>query len=140
MNAERDCEDCYKAEYMLRHVGEEFDGVVSSVAPHGVYVELPNTVEGMIRRELLPGAFEYDGRLEMKDALAGKAYRVGDAVRIQVVRADVSSGEVDFIIAGTRPPETAKAPEGRRKETPAKGKPASGAKTPHHKRRARKRK
>ncbi|MCI5800940.1 MAG: ribonuclease R [Oscillospiraceae bacterium] len=140
MNAERDCEDCYKAEYMLRHVGEEFDGVVSSVAPHGVYVELPNTVEGMIRRELLPGAFEYDGRLEMKDALAGKAYRVGDAVRIQVVRADVSSGEVDFIIAGTRPPETAKAPEGRRKETPAKGKPASGVKTPHHKRRARKRK
>ncbi|MDD2955003.1 MAG: ribonuclease R [Oscillospiraceae bacterium] len=104
MNVERDCEDCYKAEYMRQHVGEEFDGVVSSVAPHGVYVELPNTVEGMIRRELLPGgAFEYDGKLEMKDSLSGRTYRVGDQARVKVARADVSGGEVDFIIAGEEP-------------------------------------
>lgn len=108
MNVERDCESCYKAEYMKGHVGEEFEGIVSSVAPHGVYVELPNTVEGMVRREMLPGgSFEYDGRIEMKDSLSGKSYRVGDAVRVQVVRADVSSGEVDFIVAGTQTPAPA---------------------------------
>ena len=53
MTAERDVEDCYKAEYMRRFEGEEFDGVISSVTQFGLYVELPNTVEGLVRAQAL---------------------------------------------------------------------------------------
>ena len=61
MTAERRCEDCYKAEYMASRIGEQLEGVVSGVAPHGIYVELPNTVEGLVRSDMLPGEFQYDG-------------------------------------------------------------------------------
>lgn len=99
MTAERDCDDCYKAEYMLGHLGEEFDGVISGAAGHGVYVELANTVEGLIRMDKLPeGSYEYDGRMTITETVTGKTYRVGDPARIQVLAADVSSGNVDFAL------------------------------------------
>lgn len=99
MNAERDCEDCYKAEYMKKHVGEIFDGVISSVTSHGIYVELENSVEGMMRpEELLGGSFRFDGKLSYLSTAGRKKYSVGDVVRIQVTRADVSSGQIDFVM------------------------------------------
>lgn len=98
MNAERDCEDCYKAEYMKAHVGEELDGVISSVTNHGIYVELPNSVEGMMRPEELSDC-RYDGRLSYVSFTGHKKYSVGDSVRVKVVRADVSSGQIDFALA-----------------------------------------
>ncbi len=101
MTAERDCEDCYKAEYMLKHIGEEFDGVISSAAQHGVYVELENTVEGLIHIDRFPpGNYEFDGRMQFTDLIGGRRYRVGDKVRVVVLSADVAAGNIDFDFAG----------------------------------------
>ena len=52
--------DCYKAEYMSSHLGESYEGMVSGVIERGIFVELPNTVEGMIRISEMPGHFEDD--------------------------------------------------------------------------------
>lgn len=103
MNAERDCEDCYKAEYMKGYVGEIFDGVISSVTSHGIYVELENSVEGMMRPdELVGGNFRFDGKLSYLSSTGKKKYSVGDAVRIQVTRADVSTGQIDFLMVDSQ--------------------------------------
>lgn len=100
MTLERQCEDCYKAEYMKSHVGEIFEGVVSSAAPHGLYVELPNTVEGLVKTESLPeGEYEFDGRLEFKNLRGGVSYRIGSPVKVRCVKADVSQGNIDFELA-----------------------------------------
>lgn len=102
MGVERDCEDCYKAEYMKQFLGEELDGMISSIAPHGVYVELPNTVEGLIRMEDMPeGEYDTQSKVILQNAATGRTYIVGDPIRVQVVACDVSAGNVDFIPAGT---------------------------------------
>lgn len=98
MTVERRCEDCYKAEYMAGHLGESYEGVVSGVTQRGIFVELPNTVEGMVRLSEMPGRFEYDGKIEVRDLDSGRRLRIGDRVQIKTVRADVSSGEVDFAL------------------------------------------
>ncbi|MEG2915040.1 MAG: RNB domain-containing ribonuclease, partial [Oscillospiraceae bacterium] len=99
MNVERDCEDAYKAEYILAHMGEEYDGIVSAVAPHGIYIELDNTVEGMCKPEQIEKSnYVFDGKIQFKDVLSGNVIRVGDSVRIKVTGADVSAGNIDFDI------------------------------------------
>lgn len=100
MALERQCDDCYKAEYMKAHVGEEFDGYISSLAPHGIYVELPNTVEGLIRNEDLPeGEYDRNEMILLKNLTTGAAYRIGDPIRIKCAAADVSTGKIDFVMA-----------------------------------------
>ena len=96
---ERGCEDFYKAEYMKPRVGEEFDGVITSAVHHGIYVELPNTVEGLVKTEELPdGEYEYDGMMELRCPQTGRRFRVGDPVRVRCVKADVNLGQVDFVL------------------------------------------
>ncbi|MEG1429079.1 MAG: ribonuclease R [Hydrogenoanaerobacterium sp.] len=100
MYAERDCEDCYKAEYMQHHVGDVFAGVISSATAHGLYVRLENTVEGLIRIDALPqGNYDYDGAAALKETASGKTYRVGMPMSVKVAAADVNSGNVDFVPA-----------------------------------------
>lgn len=99
MHIERDCEDCFKAEYMKGKIGETFDGIISSVTSSGIYVELPNTVEGMIRIDHLPGEYQYDGYFQLKKIGEEKSYRVGDPVRVQCIAADINSGKIDFVLA-----------------------------------------
>ncbi|MBR5485676.1 MAG: ribonuclease R, partial [Oscillospiraceae bacterium] len=78
MQIERECEDCCKAEYILAHVGEEFDGVISSITSFGIYVQLPNTVEGMIRIDSLPeGEYIFDELTTLEERYSGETYRVG---------------------------------------------------------------
>lgn len=97
MTAERDCEDCYKAEYMRSHIGEVFDGVISSAAQHGVYVELENTVEGLIHVDRFPtGSYEFDGRMQFTDTISGRRFRVGDRVKVVVSGANIAAGNIDF--------------------------------------------
>lgn len=97
MNIERDCEDCYKAEYMQQHVGDEFEGLISSVTEFGFYVELENTVEGLVHINSLPeGYYNYDGYFTLSDEYSGKSYSVGDRVTVICSRADVNSGNIDF--------------------------------------------
>ncbi len=100
MAAERGCTDCYRAEYMRKHIGEVFDGVISSVVQHGIYVELPNTAEGMIHVDRFPpGNYEFDGHMQFIDHISGRRLRVGDTVRVIVSGADVASGNIDFDFA-----------------------------------------
>ena len=113
MKLERECEDFYKAEYMATQIGKEFAGVISSVAAHGVYVELPNTVEGLIRAEDLPDAraCEFDGVMSFRNRVTGACYRVGQPIRVRCVNAQVSSGNIDFVPAGRRAkPKTVRRP------------------------------
>ena len=99
MRVERECEDCYIAEYMSKHLGEVFEGMISSITDYGMYVELPNTVEGLVKIETLPdGVYDFDGHFNItKD---GKpVYTVGQHVKVKCVKTDVSGGNIDFIIA-----------------------------------------
>ena len=98
--AERDVKDYYKAVYMEDKVGEEFDGVVSSVTSFGMFIELPNTVEGLSRlANMNDDYYIYD---EMTYTIIGertrKTYRIGDPVRIKVDNVNVDLREIDFKI------------------------------------------
>jgi ribonuclease R len=100
MTIERECEDCYKAEYMKKHLGESFEGIISSVARHGVYVELPNTVEGLIRVEDLPdGEYFFDEVMTYTNITTGKKYKIGDPIQVICSACDVNSGNIDFVPA-----------------------------------------
>lgn len=99
--AERETIRLKKAEYMSRHLWEEYDGVISGVTGWGLYVELPNTVEGLVHVSSLQGDyFEYnENAYEMVGQRTGKTYRLGQTVRVQVVKADRTTRTVDFELA-----------------------------------------
>ena len=100
MQTERSATSCYKAEYMQARLGQEFEGVVSGVAAHGVYVELPNTVEGMLRTaEICQGEPVLTDEVRVSDPLSGKSWALGDTVRVKVTRVDIALGNVDFALA-----------------------------------------
>lgn len=93
LSAERSVIDIKKAEYMKKHVGEEFDGIVSSVTEWGIFVELPNCVEGLVRKELLGVDPLYDEKRRM--ILCGeKSWRIGDPVKVRCE--NVENNKVDF--------------------------------------------
>ncbi len=95
-SVERDVDDLYRVFYMTHHIGEEFDGVISGVTSFGVFVELDNTVEGMIRVDSLPqDQYEY---FEDRFCLKGykHTYTIGDKVRVKSTRADILAREIDF--------------------------------------------
>lgn len=102
IDAERESIKVKEIEYMKRHVGDEFDAVISGVAAFGLFVELiPTLVEGLVHvRSLTDDYYEYDAR---KKSLIGqrrrKKYRLGDKVRVRVVRADAGDRQLDFILA-----------------------------------------
>ena len=99
--AERETIRLKKAEYMSRHLWEEYEGVISGVTGWGLYVELPNTVEGLVHVSSLQGDyFEYnENAYEMVGQRTGKTYRLGQTVRVQVVKADRTTRTVDFELA-----------------------------------------
>lgn len=103
LSAERACEDAYKAEYMSKHIGEEFDGVISSVTQFGCYIRLANTVEGLLRAGSLSGDWAFDGSIALVDLVSGKKLRLADRIRVKVTAADVSAGHVDFEFVNTAP-------------------------------------
>ena len=96
--AERDSIDMKKAEYMEDKIGEEYEGIVSGVTEFGLFVELENTVEGLIRFEDLGNEyFEYD---EMHKQLIGEqtrtTYKLGDKIKVQVIDANKTSRRIRF--------------------------------------------
>lgn len=98
MRIERDCTDCYIAEYMHGHLGEEFEGIITSVTEFGFYVELPNTVEGLVMTESIPGGpYEFDGRFSLTQN-SKKTYSIGDRVKVICAAANVPSGKIDFTV------------------------------------------
>lgn len=97
---EREVSDMKKAEYISRYINKRFDGVVSSITPFGLYVSLPNTVEGLVHISALDDDYyHYDEDLML---LIGerrkKIYRIGDKVTIQVMNTNIPDGEIDFKI------------------------------------------
>jgi len=98
--AEREVEKLKKAEYMLDHIGEEYDGIISGVTNYGAYVELDNTVEGLIHISKFPGDYyEYDEkRLVIEGISSGNTYSLGMQVKIRVSDVDVNLKTVDFDI------------------------------------------
>ena len=101
---ERDSEDLKKAEYMESKIGEVYDGIVSSVTQFGIFVELENTVEGLIRFENLGNEyFIYDeDRKQLIGEKTNKVYKIGDKVRIKVISANKTLRQIDFQIEGKR--------------------------------------
>lgn len=96
--AERETVKLKKVEYMEAHTGEEYDGVISGITAHGLYVELANTVEGLVHVNSLKDDFyEYDEAAnELRGAHTGYAYHLGEKVRIRVKGADRLCRTIDF--------------------------------------------
>lgn len=98
IDAERDTDAMKKAEYMADHVGEEFDAVVSSVTKFGMFVELPNTVEGLIHISEIND--DYYVFVEKQMALVGRktkqTYRIGQPIRVKLVNVNAEQKEIDF--------------------------------------------
>lgn len=98
MQAERSAESCYMAEYMTQHIGECYDGIISGVTQRGVFVELPNSVEGFVPIDSFEGAkFHFDGMITQVDENTGRKLTIGQPLSVQVVAADVPSGRIDFV-------------------------------------------
>ena len=97
---EREAEDIKKAEYMENKIGEEYEGIVSSVTNFGIFVELDNTIEGLIRYENLGDEyFIYnEERREAIGEQSHKVYKIGDKVKIRVVDANKLLRKIDFEI------------------------------------------
>ena len=95
---ERGSVDLKMAEYMEQHIGEEYDGIISSITSFGIFVELENTVEGMIRFDKLGDEyFIYDGdRKTLVGEKTKVTYHIGDKMKIRVIRADKQSRQIDF--------------------------------------------
>ena len=98
--AERETDKLKKAEYMEEHIGETYKGVVSGVTSWGVYVELENTVEGLVHVSKLPGDYYYfdEAHYEMVGEATGKSYKLGMPVTVRVAGTDRLTRTVDFDI------------------------------------------
>ena len=105
MQIERKAEDCYKAEYARRHLGECYEGRISGVTQRGLFIELENGVEGFVPASSLTatGTMLTEG-VRLSDPVSGKNWNLGDTMMITIVRADVNLGKIDFEVA----PESAK--------------------------------
>ncbi len=96
---ERDVDDMKKAEYMEEHIGEEFEGVISGVQEFGFFVELPNTVEGLVKIETMSGGYHYvDSLFSLVSKNKKKKYTFGDQVTVKVIAANKETSMVDFAL------------------------------------------
>ena len=94
---ERDVDDLYRVLYMTHHIGEDYEGIISGVTEFGVFVELDNTVEGLVKIEdLPPDKYVYDATMFK---LTGNAhsYTIGDKLKVKTLRADILTREIDFM-------------------------------------------
>ncbi len=98
--AEREVDKLKKTEYMKDRIGEVFEGVISGVTSWGVYVELPNTVEGMIRlADMEDDSYEYDSEnYRVTGKYSGRELRLGQKIKVQVAHADTFTRTIDFVI------------------------------------------
>lgn len=97
-DAEREVDDYFKAKYMSGKIGEVFDGIISGVTEFGVFVQLENTVEGMVRIEALPD----DNYLYIKNQYllkgAKNSFKLSEKLRVQVAAVNLSSKKIDFVL------------------------------------------
>lgn len=128
IDTERDVDDLKKAQYMMSKVGQEFTGVIASVLKFGMFVSLENTVEGLIHiSNLRDDYYDYDEKqMTLTGAKTHTVFKIGQEIKVKVLRADPDQGQIDFIIAGQDTPADFADP---------KAKPApktTGAPSRHH--------
>lgn len=97
---ERDIEDMKKAEYMQQFIGDSFEGTISGITSFGMFVELENTVEGLVRLvSMKEDEFQYiEEQMIMLGSHTGKIYRIGDSVKVQLIDAKPALRQIDFVI------------------------------------------
>ncbi|AKL86357.1 ribonuclease R [Bacillus atrophaeus] len=123
VDAERETDDLKKAEFMLDKIGEEFDGMISSVTNFGMFVELPNTIEGLIHVSFMTDDYyRFDEQhFAMIGERTGNVYRIGDEITVKVVDVNKEERNIDFEIVGMKgTPRRPKDTDNRKK----RGKPA----------------
>lgn len=105
VEAERDTDALKKAEFMMDKIGEEFEGIISSVTSFGMFVELENTVEGLIRlSDIYDDYYHFDDKhMVLIGERTSKIYRIGDEVRVRVARVNLDEYNVDFELVGAKP-------------------------------------
>ena len=104
VDAERETDELKKAEYMEDKIGEEYDGIISSVTNFGLFVELPNTIEGLVHVSYMTDDYyRYDERhLAMIGERTGNVYRIGDEITIRVINVNKDERSIDFEIVGMK--------------------------------------
>ena len=98
IECERAVDDMKKAEYMMDHIGEEYEGIISSVMPFGMFVELPNLIEGLVRLDSIKGDYyTYDETtFTVKGNKDKRGFRLGDSIKVRVVAANKEKRTIDF--------------------------------------------
>lgn len=104
VDAERETEDMKKAEFMEDKIGEEFDGIISSITNFGMFVELPNTIEGLVRVSYMTDDYyHYDDRqYAMIGERTGNVFQIGDEITVRVVEVNKDEHTIDFEIVGMK--------------------------------------
>ncbi len=104
VDAERETDDLKKAEYMAAHIGEEFEGVISGVTSFGIFVELPNTIEGLVHVSYLTDDYYHyhEKAYALVGERTGKQFRIGDVVQVRVANVNVDERTIDFEIVGMK--------------------------------------
>lgn len=104
VDCEREVDDMKKAEFMEDKVGQEFEGIISSVTNWGVYVELPNTVEGLVHvLDMRDDYYEFNAKtLSLIGERTKKIYQLGDDVKVKVIASNKDTREIDFEIVGVK--------------------------------------
>lgn len=100
VEAERETDELKKTEYMVDHVGEIFKGIISSVTNFGMFIELPNTIEGLAHVSTMKDDYYqfHQNQLAMVGERTGRVYRIGDEVEVEVTKVDVDHREIDFAL------------------------------------------
>ena len=99
-DAEREVDDLKKAEYMEDKIGEEFEGIISSVTSFGLFVELPNTIEGLVHITDLDDDYYIfnEAHLSLMGERTKKIYKLGDKLKVECVNVDIVNREIFFRI------------------------------------------
>jgi ribonuclease R len=104
VDAERETDELKKAEYMEDKIGEEYDGIIGSVTNFGMFVELPNTIEGLVHVSYMTDDYyRFDERhLAMIGERTGNVYRIGDEITVRVIKVNKDERSIDFEIVGMK--------------------------------------
>lgn len=104
VEAERETDELKKAEFMEDKIGQEYDGMISSVTNFGIFVELPNTIEGLVHVSYLTDDYyHYDEQhYAMIGERTGKVYRIGDEITVRVINVNKDERSIDFEIVGMK--------------------------------------
>ncbi|HET7522064.1 MAG TPA: ribonuclease R [Bacillales bacterium] len=110
VDAERETDDLKKAEFMQDKIGETFEGIISGVTNFGIFVELPNTIEGLVHISYLTDDYYFyeESQYALIGERTGNVYRIGDEVEIRVLNVNLDERTIDFELAN--PPKRKKKP------------------------------